>query len=239
MPPCGARAAYANVTLHYGAEGISDAVDSTTSDSHQRSRGAGYADFDIRALKRFSFSAGMQGRDLRQRPDGVCPYCQRQLLGRRKLKLRASVSRAFRLPNYTDLYYHDPANIGNPLLKPEQAVTYEGGADLFLNRRLRFAATLFNRRDRNDIDYVRTSLDSPWRAMNFQQLSFRGVELALQAGITSSQQVELQFTGLHGSVSAATVIDSKYRLAIRARRPSVHGKFSLPAAGWREHASAC
>ena len=28
------------------------------------------------------------------------------------LEVRASVSRAFRLPTYTDLYYHDPANRG-------------------------------------------------------------------------------------------------------------------------------
>ena len=46
-----------------------------------------------------------------------------------KAKLRATVNRAFRLPNYTDLYYHDPANIGNPNLRPEHAMNYEGGLD--------------------------------------------------------------------------------------------------------------
>jgi iron complex outermembrane receptor protein len=79
-----------------------------------------------------------------------------------------------------------------------------------LSRRLRFGATVFTRRDRNDIDYVRSSPDEPWQAMNFQQLSFRGVELALQARLTGSQQVEVQYTGLHGSASAAAVLQSKY-----------------------------
>ena len=31
-----------------------------------------------------------------------------------------SASRGFRLPTYTDLYYSDPANLGNPLLKRSQ-----------------------------------------------------------------------------------------------------------------------
>ena len=218
-------------SLHYGAEGISDAVDSTNLGSHHRRRAAVYADFDMRALKRFSFSVGGREEIYGSGQTVFAPTASGSFWVNSKLKLRASASRAFRLPNYTDLYYHDPANIGNPLLKPEQAVTYEGGADLFLNRRLRFAATLFNRRDRNDIDYVRTSLDSPWRAMNFQQLSFRGVELALQAGITSSQQVELQFTGLHGSVSAATVIDSKYLFSY-PREEAVGTWQILSSRGW-------
>lgn len=197
-------------SLHYGAEGISDAVDSTNLGAHHRRRAAVYADFDARALKRFSFSAGAREEVYGSGETVFAPTASGSFWVNSKLKLRASASRAFRLPNYTDLYYHDPANIGNPFLKPEEAITYEGGADLFLSRRLRFGATVFDRRDRNDIDYVRTSLDSPWRAMNFQRLSFRGVELALQSQLTSSQQVEVQFTGLHGSASASTVIDSKY-----------------------------
>jgi iron complex outermembrane receptor protein len=197
-------------SMHYGAEGISDAVDSTNLGNHHRRRAAIYADFDMRALKRFSFSVGAREEIYGSGEKVFAPTGTGSYWVNAKLKLRASASRAFRLPNYTDLYYHDPANIGNPFLKPEEAVTYEGGADLFLSPRLRFAATVFDRRDRNDIDYVRSSLDSPWQAMNFQRLSFRGIELAIQSRLTSSQQVELQFTGLHGSASEATVMQSKY-----------------------------
>jgi iron complex outermembrane receptor protein len=197
-------------SLHYGAEGISDAVNSTNLGSHHRRRAAVYADFDMRALRRFSFTVGAREEIYGSGETVFAPTASGSFWVSSKVKLRASASRAFRLPNYTDLYYHDPANIGNPLLRPEEAVTYEGGADVFLSRRLRFGATVFTRRGRNDIDYVRSSPDDPWQAMNFQRLSFRGVELALQARLNSSQQVELQYTGLHGSASTAAVLQSKY-----------------------------
>jgi iron complex outermembrane receptor protein len=197
-------------SLHYGAEGISDAVDSTNLGNHHRRRAAVYADFDMRALRRFSFTVGAREEIYGSGQTVFAPTASGSFWVNSKLKLRASASRAFRLPNYTDLYYHDPANVGNPFLKPEKAVTYEGGADVFLSRRLQFGATVFTRRDRNDIDYVRSSPASPWQAMNFQRLSFRGVELTLQARLNSSQQVEVQYTGLHGSASAAAVLQSKY-----------------------------
>ena len=47
------------------------------------------------------------------------------------IKIRASVSRAFRLPTFTDLYYHDPANRGSPDLRPESAWSYEAGRNGF------------------------------------------------------------------------------------------------------------
>lgn len=199
-----------NAALHYGAEGIFDAVESTNLGNHHRKRAAVYADFDMRALKRFSFTAGAREEIYGSGQTVFAPTASGSYWVNGKLKLRASASRAFRLPNYTDLYYHDPANIGNPLLKPEQAVTYEGGADLFISRRLRFGATVFNRRDRNDIDYVRPDVNSPWVATNFQQLSFRGVELDMEASLSSSQQLGVQFTGLHGSAAESTVLQSKY-----------------------------
>jgi iron complex outermembrane receptor protein len=220
-----------SASLHYGAEAISDAVESTNLGNHHRRRAAVYANFDIRALKRFSISAGAREEIYGSGETVFAPTASGSFWVNSKLKLRASASRAFRLPNYTDLYYHDPANIGNPFLKPEEAVTYEGGADFYLSPRLRFGGTVFNRRDRNDIDYVRTSLNSPWRAMNFQRLSFRGVELALDARITSSQQVGLQFTGLHGSASAETVIQSKYLFSY-PREEAVGTWQILSSRGW-------
>jgi iron complex outermembrane receptor protein len=127
-----------------------------------------------------------------------------------KLKLRASLSRAFRLPNYTDLYYHDPANVGNPDLKPEEALNYEGGLDWRPTPKWRVGATVFQRRDSNDIDYVRYSPIDIWHATNFQRLHFNGVEASTQVSLTSSQQVELQFTQLHGSGAALGAAESKY-----------------------------
>ena len=42
---------------------------------------------------------------------------------------KPGASRAFRVPSYTDLYYHDPANAGSPGLRPERAWSYVAGLD--------------------------------------------------------------------------------------------------------------
>ena len=47
----------------------------------------------------------------------------------KNLKLRNSGGYGFRIPTYTDLYYSDPATLGNPNLKPESAWTSNAGAD--------------------------------------------------------------------------------------------------------------
>ena len=68
------------------------------------------------------------------------------------VKLRASISRAFRVPSYTELYYEDPANIGNPNLRPERAWNYEGGIDWTPSSRWHGDLTVFERRELDGID---------------------------------------------------------------------------------------
>ena len=38
------------------------------------------------------------------------------------------MSRAFRIPTYTDLYYSDPANVGNPNLRPDRRGITKAGS---------------------------------------------------------------------------------------------------------------
>jgi iron complex outermembrane receptor protein len=120
------------------------------------------------------------------------------------------VSRAFRLPSYTDLYYHDPANQGSPNLRPEKAWSYEGGIDWNAGSRLRGDVTVFHRRDTDVIDYVRSSPSDIWRAMNIQRLRFTGVEASLSEAITRSQSIELRYTALHGAGDALAGLASRY-----------------------------
>jgi outer membrane receptor protein involved in Fe transport len=73
------------------------------------------------------------------------------------LKLRASGGYGFRLPTYTDLYYSDPATIGNANLKPESAWSGEAGADWSPSSRLTLSATGFYSRQHDAIDYLRAA----------------------------------------------------------------------------------
>jgi len=94
-----------------------------------------------------------------------------------ELSLRAAVGRAYRIPTFTDLYYVDAANIGNPGLKPESSWTYETGAD-YSRGPFKAGLTYFYRDSYDTIDWIRYSSAAPWRALNIGGTSTNGVEIS-------------------------------------------------------------
>jgi len=198
------------VRLFYGAEGYGDSIVSTNLDRHSRARAAAYASVDARALRRFSFSAGIRGETYGALNTQWSPSLAGGVWLNQNFKLRASVSRAFRVPTYTDLYYHDPANIGSPDLRPESAWSYEGGLEWNWLGRWRGSAGVFQRRERDGIDYVRRTPRDVWRATNFQRLHFTGVEASLGARLTQRQSIDVRYSALHGQQEALAGFESKY-----------------------------
>ena len=199
-----------NSALFYGGEGIHESIVSNNLGDHDRSRGAVYLDYDVRALKRFSFSLGGREEIFSSTHGEFNPTTAAGVWLKPSLKLKGSVSRAFRLPSYTDLYYSDPANIGNPNLRPESAWDYEGGVSWSPSARLKAEATVFERHDRDVIDYVRSSASSPYMAENIQKLNFTGVELSAEVRLPHSQQVQVAYTGLHGVQQSLNGLQTKY-----------------------------
>jgi iron complex outermembrane receptor protein len=199
-----------NMRLYYGAEGWGDSIQSSNLGKHSRARGAAYASFDARALHRFSFSAGLRGETHGSFERVWSPSLAGGVWLSSRLKLRGGVSRAFRVPTYTDLYYHDPANAGSPDLRPESAWSYEGGVDWHSGGRWRADVTVFTRREKDVIDYVRASPRDIWRATNFQRLTFRGLEAAAGFRLKGAQQVDLRYTTLEGSRETLAGVESKY-----------------------------
>ena len=107
-----------------------------------------YLDYDVRALKRFSFSLGAREEIFSSTHGEFNPTAAAGVWLKPSLKLKGSVSRAFRLPSYTDWDYSDPANFGNPKLGPESAWDYEGGLLWDRGNRWKAEVTVFERRDR-------------------------------------------------------------------------------------------
>jgi len=91
-------------------------------------------------------------------------------------RLRLSAASAYRVPSFTELYYLDPVSAGNPDLAPEHSWTYETGYD-WVGARGRAAATVFERRGRDLIDFVLAPGDDHFRAVNLRRVTTRGVEL--------------------------------------------------------------
>jgi iron complex outermembrane recepter protein len=196
--------------LHYGVEFLHDSIVSNNLGDHSRSRGSAYAAWDIRALNRFSLTLGVREEVYRNLQHSFNPSAGAGFWVNRHVKLRASASRAFRLPSYTDLYYHDPGNVGNPLLRPESAQSYEGGVDWNNGGLWRGGVTVFQRREKDGIDYVRSSPTDIWRATNFQSLNFTGVEAMVGTVLRHRHRVEFSYTALNGAQSVLGALQSKY-----------------------------
>jgi iron complex outermembrane receptor protein len=199
-----------NVRLYYGGEGLRDSIVSTNLGSHSRATGAAYAAIDFRALGRASFSAGVREQVYSGAHSVLSPTLAGGFWIDEKLRLKGSVSRAFRLPSYTELYYHDPATVGSPLLLPEKAWSYEAGLDWSPSRRLRGEAVVFHRRESDGIDFVRRSESDIWQAANIQRLHFTGVEASVTLRLAPSHQVSLSYTALYGASQSLAGLLSRY-----------------------------
>ncbi len=197
------------IALHTGAEAFTDHIDSSNLGVHSRARGAAYAALDMRALRRFSLSLGLRSESYRGAFDQISPTLAGGWWASARLKLRASASRAYRLPTFTDLYYRDPANRGNASLRPETAWNYEAGAEYRPAAAWRLQGTVFHRRDRDGIDYASPSPQGPWEALNITRLNFTGVE-ASAAWRRRAHLVEFCYTGMRAVSTLPAGIFTKY-----------------------------
>ncbi len=199
------------VTLFTGAEAFTDRIESSNLGVHSRARGAAYAAFDVRALRRFSLSLGLRSESFRGAFDQVSPMLAGGWWASSRLKLRVSASRAFRLPTFTDLYYRDPANRGNASLRPETAWNFEAGADFRPSGPWRLQSTVFHRQDRDGIDYASPSPLGPWEARNITRLNFTGIE-ASASWRRRAHLAEFSYTGMHAVSSLPEGLFTKYVL---------------------------
>lgn len=211
-----------NTRLSYGVEGLRDTLRSTNLGNRTRDRGAAYLGLDVRALRRFSLTLGTReelytGGGRQFNPTVAAGYWLSH-----GWKLKASASRAFRLPTFTDLYYRDPANVGNPLLRPERAWNFEGGVQWVGLDSLRAELTVFQRRERDGIDYFRRTPSDSWTAANFQRLRFSGIEAAAAWTVRRGHTFEARHTSIRGSQGSLSGLESKYVF----NYPTEHSAFS-------------
>jgi iron complex outermembrane receptor protein len=81
---------------------------------------------------------------------------------------------------------------------------------MYISRKVHASMTVFQRRDSNDIDYVRANVNAIWQAENFDKLHFTGEESSLEYVPITGQTFGVAFTALHGFSDNASVLTSKY-----------------------------
>lgn len=127
-------------------------------------------------------------------------------------KVYGNISKVYRVPTFTDLYYSSNTEQGNADLLPENAVSSEVGYQ-FQNSKLLAKISGFMRNSNNSIDWVKNSLQDPiWYAQNVGEIDTRGVEMELNYKAFSWLRGSAGYTYLDTSFKESNEVVSRYVL---------------------------
>lgn len=131
-----------------------------------------------------------------------------------RLKLNGSISRTFRIPSFTELYYSDSANRGNPDLKVEKSNNFRLGLD-FKEKSVELIFDGFLRQGRNLIDWTRTSPTEVWQATNLGKVDIKGTDFIfkLKSDLGYLEGFSFSYTYMEAEKKATGFL-SKYALDI-------------------------
>ncbi|WP_312768319.1 TonB-dependent receptor domain-containing protein [Epilithonimonas sp.] len=110
-------------------------------------------------------------------------------------KIFGAISKGFRIPTFTDLYYVSPTEKGNPNLIPESAVSSEIGYR-FQNQKILAKASGFIRNTNNGIDWLKPTPESIWTAENFGKINLKGFETEFKHQLFDFLNYRLNYTYL-------------------------------------------
>lgn len=213
-----------NIDLSYGLEADGESILSNSLGHHARNQGAGYVSLSMHTLKRFSLSAGAREEIDRGPTQVFSPSVAAGYRISDSLRAHAAYGHGYRLPTYVDLYYTDPATIGNPRLTAETSESYEGGIDWMPARhpRLHGTTTAFELHQANAIDYVKSAAipSAPWQAQNLGRVDYSGAESILSYRVTATQQLDLGYTFIHANPPPANLL-SEYAYNFAAQNASL------------------
>lgn len=132
------------------------------------------------------------------------------------MQLRASSSRGFRAPTWTERYYVDPSNVADSVLRVERFTASEVGLRLAPLARVSADVALFVRRAHDLIDWARPASAAaplpPWRTRNFASATYRGVEALLRISDLAAIDWTVRGSGLRFDASAEPGTVGKYAL---------------------------
>ena len=194
--------------LILGGEVIREGIDSSNLGDHVRYRGALFTEYSS-LFGRFGLGAGARLDRSRSYPREISPSL-RLSYALPSAQLYAAVGRAFRAPSFTEFYYRDPANVGNPDLKAERAWSLETGLAFQPRRSLRAQTALFVRFENDLVDYVRAVDTPPWTARNLGRVRTLGVQMDLSYNGWQRLHFDLGYTWHHKTRVLASGYESKY-----------------------------
>ena len=133
------------------------------------------------------------------------------------LKIFANAGYTWRVPTFTDLFYEDSANLGNPNLEPESALSYEAGVK-YDNKGVRANLSWFIRDGNDLIDWTRAADTLKWQPSNIANLTMSGVDASIDinsgffGGDNFIKNLHLGYTYIDAEVPVVETGISRYVL---------------------------
>lgn len=206
------RAWSSTLTTSGTVEVTADRITSTKLGDHQRTLAAGSVITRWVPAERWSIDAGIRGDIHSDYAPVVHPTVSAGYLLWEQGKVYVSAGTSFRAPSYTDLYYNDPANVGNPLLRPERGLSIETGLHLRPADDASIQAAAFYRKQTDLIDYVKHSATDLYHAENFSNAEVRGVELqsSWSPAHSTIRFVSFNYTFIESELDIRSAFRTKY-----------------------------
>ena len=162
-----------------------DQVTSTNLGDHDYARAGAFGEVLLPVSNQTTTNLGLRVDTYSTFGTSVSPSLGVSYQAMPELHLHASGSRAFRVPTFTELYYSDPSNLGNPNLVAEHGWSLDLGATLTLSE-WTFSAAPFWRWDHDVIDWTRQSASERWRSTNVRDVATKGFEIAMERRLEAS-----------------------------------------------------
>ena len=155
-------------------------IDSSNLGDHSRINNAYYGEVVLTPIERLSIALAMRADYYEKWGCAGSPTLNIAYVIAENIRFRTSVSKSFRVPDFTELFYDSPTNKGNSLLGKEKAISYEAGTDITI-KEIQLSLTYFMRHEKDVIDWVgKGTLDDPYITENIAKVDTNGFELALK-----------------------------------------------------------
>jgi vitamin B12 transporter len=141
--------------------------------------------------------------------------------------VRASVGGMHRVPTFTDLYYRDPANRGNPDLDAEHGWAWDAGLD-YADGPWQGSVAWFDRRETDLIDWARPVGGTVWQVLNVSDGRARGVESKLAWRAARGHRITAGWAWLERTTALSPGYEAKYGLLVPRHNVTLQGTAVLP-----------
>jgi vitamin B12 transporter len=208
------------VTLAAGGEVARHRLASNALGDRSETRSAVHLEMGARPVSRLDLSLGLRHDDHARWGGFTSPSVAAAWTAAPQLRVRASWSRSFRGPTWTERYYADPGHVPNPDVRPERGEAWEVGVQVEPLAGVSFQLAGFTRTNRDLIDWARRAVPegvvdistAPWVPRNVNEARFRGVEVETSWQVESGTELTLSGTLLSLEADAEPGFQSKYAL---------------------------